>query len=395
MKHIITVLIIAFLMVSCGGDKNTSVEEVIASNNLEQIRKKKAELDNQQLELENQLKQLSVKIKELDPQEKIPLITTFPAKASKFIHYVELQGNVDTKKNLVIYPEYSGILTNVYVKEGQKVTKGQTLAKIDDGGLSQQVAQLQIQADLAKTTFERQKRLWEQSIGSEIQYLQAKSTYESQQKAVNQLQQQIGKTIIKAPFTGTIDDVITEQGSVVAPGQTALFRIVNLDDMYIETDVPESYITSVTEGKTVQVNFPVLGTTLDAKIRQAGSFINPANRTFKVEVAISNKEKNIKPNLTAKLKINDYTNENAILIPLSIISENAEGEQYVYTIANKKDSLATAKRTIITTGKTQGDNIEVLSGLNSADEIVQEGARSVKDGQEVKILMIDSNQSTN
>ncbi|WP_425076166.1 efflux RND transporter periplasmic adaptor subunit [Psychroserpens sp. S379A] len=395
MKHIITVLIIAFLMVSCGGDKNTSVEEVIASNNLEQIRKKKAELDNQQLELENQLKQLSVKIKELDPQEKIPLITTFPAKASKFIHYVELQGNVDTKKNLVIYPEYSGILTNVYVKEGQKVTKGQTLAKIDDGGLSQQVAQLQIQADLAKTTFERQKRLWEQSIGSEIQYLQAKSTYESQQKAVNQLQQQIGKTIIKAPFTGTIDDVITEQGSVVAPGQTALFRIVNLDDMYIETDVPESYITSVTEGKTVQVNFPVLGTTLDAKIRQAGSFINPANRTFKVEVAISNKEKNIKPNLTAKLKINDYTNENAILIPLSIISENAEGEQYVYTIANKKDSLATAKRTIITTGKTQGDNIEVLSGLNSADEIVQEGARSVKDGQEVKILMMDSNQSTN
>lgn len=395
MKHIITVLIIAFLMVSCGGGKNTSVEEVIASNNLEQIRKKKAELDNQQLELENQLKQLSVKIKELDPQEKIPLITTFPAKASKFIHYVELQGNVDTKKNLVIYPEYSGILTNVYVKEGQKVTKGQTLAKIDDGGLSQQVAQLQIQADLAKTTFERQKRLWEQSIGSEIQYLQAKSTYESQQKAVNQLQQQIGKTIVKAPFTGTIDDVITEQGSVVAPGQTALFRIVNLDDMYIETDVPESYITSVTEGKTVQVNFPVLGTTLDAKIRQAGSFINPANRTFKVEVAISNKEKNIKPNLTAKLKINDYTNENAILIPLSIISENAEGEQYVYTIANKKDSLATAKRTIITTGKTQGDNIEVLSGLNSADEIVQEGARSVKDGQEVKILMMDSNQSTN
>lgn len=394
MKKIITIGLIALISLSCDSQKDKSIEDIIASNDLEQIRKKKTELDAQQLELENQLNQLSVKIKELDPQEKIPLITTFPAKESKFVHFVELQGNVDTKKNLVIYPEYSGILINVYVKEGQQVTKGQTLAKIDDGGLSQQVAQLQIQADLAKTTFERQKRLWDQNIGSEIQYLQAKSSYESQQKAVIQLQQQIARTLVKAPFTGTIDDVITEQGSVVAPGQTALFRIVNLDDMYIETDVPESYITSVVEGKTVQVDFPILGTTIDAQIRQAGSFINPANRTFKVEVAIPNKDKNIKPNLTAKLKINDYTNENAILIPLSIISENAGGQQYVYIISNKKDSVAIAKRTIITTGKTQGDDIEVLSGLTNDDEIIQEGARSVKDGQEVKILVMDSNQST-
>jgi RND family efflux transporter MFP subunit len=380
---------------SCESDKNKSIEDIIASNDLEQIRKKKTELDEKQLELESQLKQLSLKIKELDPQEKIPLITTFAAVESEFIHYVELQGNVDTKQNLVIYPQFSGVLTSVYVKEGQQVKKGQTLAKIDDGGLSQQVAQLQIQAELAKTTFERQKRLWDQNIGSEIQYLQAKSSYEAQQKAISQLQQQVAKTIVKAPFSGVIDDVITDQGSVVVPGQTALFRIVNLDDMYIETDVPESYITSVTEGKTVQVDFPVLGTTMEAEVRQAGSFINPANRTFKVEVAISNKDKNIKPNLTAKLKINDYSNENAILIPLSIISENANGEQYVYTITNKKGDMATAKRAIITTGKTQGDDIEVLTGLNSNDEIIQEGARSVKDGQEVKILRMDSNESTN
>jgi RND family efflux transporter MFP subunit len=380
---------------SCESDKNKSIEEIIASNDLEQIRKKKTELDEKQLELESQLKQLSLKIKELDPQEKIPLITTFAAVESEFIHYVELQGNVDTKQNLVIYPQFSGVLTSVYVKEGQQVKKGQTLAKIDDGGLSQQVAQLQIQAELAKTTFERQKRLWDQNIGSEIQYLQAKSSYEAQEKAISQLQHQVAKTIVKAPFSGVIDDVITDQGSVVVPGQTALFRIVNLDDMYIETDVPESYITSVTEGKTVQVDFPVLGTTMDAEVRQAGSFINPANRTFKVEVAISNKDKNIKPNLTAKLKINDYSNENAILIPLSIISENANGEQYVYTITNKKGDMAIAKRAIITTGKTQGDDIEVLTGLNSNDEIIQEGARSVKDGQEVKILRMDSNESTN
>ncbi len=389
MKKIYSLLIVTIILTSCGGDNKKSVEDIIATNNLEQIRKRKTQLDGEQQTIASQLKQLEAKIKELDPQERVPLITTFDAKEAVFNHYVELQGNVSTKQNLVIFPEYSGILTRVYVKEGQKVSKGQTLAKIDDGGLSQQVAQLQIQADLAKTTFERQERLWNQKIGSEIQYLQAKSTYQAQQKAVSQLQQQIGKTIVRAPFSGTIDDVITEQGSVVAPGQSQLFRIVNLKDMYIETDVPERYISNVTPGKDVQVEFPILGKSMDAKIRQAGNFINPANRTFKVEVAIDNKENTIKPNLTAKLKINDYTSEKAILIPQSIISENAEGQQYVYTVTDKSGNKAKAKRVIIETGKTQGDYIEVLSGLENGNEIIDEGARSVKDGQDIKILVVE------
>lgn len=385
MKNIFSILIITLFLASCG-DKKQSVETILESGNLEQIRAKKTELDAQQQEIASQLKLIEGKIKELDPQEKIPLITTFATKQEIFTHYVELQGNVDTKQNLVIFPEYSGILTQVYVKEGQNVSKGQKLAKIDDGGLSQQLSQLQIQAELAKTTYERQERLWNQKIGSEIQYLQAKSSYEAQQKAVNQLQQQIGKTIVRAPFSGTIDDVITEQGSVVAPGQSQLFRIVNLEDMYIETDVPESYIPNVTIGKDVKIEIPVLNKSIDAKVRQAGSFINPANRTFKIEVPVPNNGNTIKPNLTAKLKINDYTNKEAILIPQSIISENAEGEQYVYTIVDKKQKKATAKRVIIKTGKTQGDLIEVVSGLKSGDEIIEEGARSVKDGQVVKIL---------
>ncbi len=389
MKNILTLLIVTLVLASCGGDKKMSIEDIVASGDLQIIRTKKAELDASAQEISAQLKQLETKIKELDPQERIPLITTFTAKEALFNHYVELQGNVSTKKNLVIYPEYPGTLTRVYVKEGQKVSKGQILAKIDDGGLGQQVAQLQIQAELAKTTFERQERLWNQKIGSEIQYLQAKSTYEAQERAVNQLKQQVGKTIVRAPFSGTIDDVITEQGSVVAQGQSQLFRIVNLRDMYIETDVPERYINSITPGKQVEVEFPILGKKVNAKIRQAGNFINPANRTFKIEVAVPNKDKSIKPNLTAKLKINDYQSEKAILIPQSIISENAEGEQYVYTVANKVENKAKAKRVIIETGKTQGDYIEVLSGLENGNEIIDEGARSVKDGQDIKILVVE------
>jgi membrane fusion protein, multidrug efflux system len=395
MKNILPLLIIVLFLTSCGENKKESVETIIASNNLEQIRKKKSELDASQQELSIQLKQLEEKIKELDPQEKIPLITTFAINETVFNHYVELQGNVNTKQNLVIYPEYSGILTRVYVKEGQNVIKGQLLAIIDDGGLKQQVAQLQIQVDLAKTTFERQARLWEQKIGSEIQYLQAKSNYEAQERAIKQLQSQLAKTNVRAPFSGTIDDVITEQGSVVASGQSQLFRIVNLKNMYVEIDVPERYISNVITGKDVQVNFPVLEKTMDAKVRQAGNYINPANRTFKVEVAVPNKDKSIKPNLTAKLKINDYTNPKAILIPQSIISENAEGQQYIYTITNKNNNKANAKRVFIKTGKTQGDFIEVLSGLQHGDEIIDEGARSVKDGQDVKILEIIKPHSTN
>ena len=389
MKYIYSLLAIALVLSSCGSEKKQSVEDVIATNNLELIHQKKAELETIEQELAGQLKLLEIKIKEIDPLEKIPLITTFEVKHSVFQHYVELQGNVDTKQNIVIYPEYSGVLSNVYVKEGQRVTKGQSLAKIDDGGLNQQLAQLKIQTALAKTTFERQERLWNQKIGSEIQYLQAKANFDAQEQAVGQLQQQLGKTIVRAPFSGTIDDVITEQGSVVSPGQSQLFRIVNLQDMYIETDVPERYITELVPGKDVKVDFPILNKQIDAKVRQAGNFINPSNRTFKVEIAIDNKDRTIKPNLTAKLKINDYTNDKAILIPQSIISENAEGKQYVYAISDKTDNQAKAKRVFIETGKTQGDYIEILSGLENGSEIINEGARSVKDGQSVKILNIE------
>ncbi|WP_048331400.1 efflux RND transporter periplasmic adaptor subunit [Bizionia psychrotolerans] len=394
MKNIKILIILAVIISSCGNEKEKSLDAVLESNNLSELKERRSEIDAKQQELNDQMGLLNEKIAKLDTIKKVPLITTFKAKQEVFNHQLEIQGNVTTKNLLVITPEFNGILTKVYVKEGEAVKKGQLLAKIDDGGLSQQLAQLEIQSNLAKTTFERQKRLWDQNIGSEIQYLQAKSSYESQAEAVNQLNQQIAKTNVRAPFSGTIDDVITEQGSVVMAGQSQLMRIVNLEDMYIETDIPESYIGNVTKGKNVTVEFPILGKTIDTKIRQAGDFINPANRTFKVEVSVPNTEKNIKPNLTARLKINDYTNENALLIPQSIISENADGEQYIYVISNKNSQgEGDAKRIIIKTGRTQGDVIEVLEGIEDGAEIVREGARSVKDGQTVKVVDMPSEKT--
>ncbi|TYB76087.1 efflux RND transporter periplasmic adaptor subunit [Bizionia gelidisalsuginis] len=391
MKIIYPLLIVLVLLSSCGDAKKNSVESVLDSNNLEKIRGKRTSLVEEQKTIDDKIKLLDQAISRIDTVKNVPLITTFKAKEEVFNHILEIQGNVSTKNLIVITPEYNGILTNVYVKEGEKVKKGQLLAKIDDGGLSQQLAQLKIQSDLAKTTFERQKRLWDQQIGSEIQFLQAKSSYDGQQESMNQLQKQIAKTMVRAPFSGTIDNIITEQGSVVSAGQSQLIRIVNLNDMYIETDVPERYISTIVEGNKVEVAFPVLGKTLETTVEQAANFIDPTNRTFKVKITIPNKEKTVKPNLTARLKINDYTNEKALLVPLSIISENADGEQYLYVVEDKNDAgEGVAKRVIIKTGKTQGDVIEVLSGIKDGEEIIQEGARSVKEGQIVKVLTVET-----
>ncbi|SKB53106.1 efflux RND transporter periplasmic adaptor subunit [Maribacter arcticus] len=386
MKKVIVLLIVTISLFSCGGG-DQSVSGIIEKRNLEEIRAKKTEITLQQNQIEAQLKSLDSAIAILGSEEKLPLVNTLTAKKEVFNHYLELQGDVSTKQNVLIYPEMAGTLQKVYVKKGDRVSKGQLLATIDDGGMSSQLSQLKSQATLAKTTFERQERLWKQNIGSEIQYLQAKTNYESSENMVSQAQSQLGKSSIRAPFSGIIDNVIKDQGTVVAPGQgSEVFRLVNLSDMFIEVEVPETYLGSVVKGKEALVYFPVLDDSITTKIRETGNFINPSNRSFEVEIPVPNKEGKIKPNLTAKVNLNDYTNENAILIPTSIISENAEGDQYVFVAMEPNaDNEAVVKRTIISTGKTQGAKIEVLTGLEDGNLIIKEGARSVKDGQKVKI----------
>lgn len=386
MKNFLTLLMITSLIVSCGKQDSKSVDDLISDGNIEALKTKRAEIKALQQQYVLEIEKIDEELNKNNANARNPLITSLKISTTDFKHYLEVQGNVVTKQNIIIYPEYSGLLTHVYVKEGQSVKKGQELARIDDGGLSQQLSQLEAQAALAKTTFERQKRLWDQKIGSEMEYLQAETNYTAQTNMVEQLKDQLAKTIITAPFSGIIDDVFTEQGTVVAPGQSQLMRLVNLNNMYIEAEVPENNLRNVKKGKHVEVFFPVLGKTIDTEIRQVGNYINPSNRSFKIEVGLSNKDGDIKPNLTSRLKINDYRNPEAILIPQSIIIENASNQQYVYAIKDKNENLGKAVRTIITTGKTQGDYIEVLEGLSAGDEIIEEGARNVNEGQTVEIL---------
>ena len=388
MKKLVYSLTIAILLAACGNSGETSIEQAIESKDLEVIRSKRSTITEELKVLESQITQLDEAILELDDNAKLPLVSVLNINSQEFQHYLELQGDVMTNQNILVYPQMPGTLYKIYVKEGQRVAKGQLLGAIDDGGLSSQLALQKTQLDLAKTTFERQERLWKQKIGSEIQYLQAKAQYDAQVSGVKQLESQVGRSLLRAPFSGIVDQVIKDQGTVVSPGPGAeVFRVVNLKNMYIEIEVPEAHLATVTKGKEVEVHFPILGSTLRSKVDQTSNFINPGNRSFRVEIPISNENGNIKPNLTAVAKINDYTNENAILIPQSVLSENAIGEQYVYvTKENDAKNETIAQKVIITLGKSQGDNVEVLSGLKTGDNIIVEGARSVRDNQQVKVI---------
>jgi RND family efflux transporter MFP subunit len=244
---------------------------------------------------------------------------------------------------------------------------------------------MQTQYELAKTTFERQKRLWDQKIGSEIQYLQAKANMEGLESSVKQMQAQVGKTTVRAPFSGTIDEIISDQGQVVSPGASQLMRIVSLKNMYVKASIPENYLGTIKKGTHVNVSFPSLGKVIQGNVRQVGNFINPNNRTFEIEIAIPNKEQLIKPNLVANLEINDYSNEKAIIIPDNVIQENANGEKFVYVINNVENSEATVLKTKIDTGKSYQGFIEVLSGLEANQIIVKDGAITMRDGLKVKL----------
>ena len=384
MKKTLFSFIIFISIIGCN-DSGISVEKILETNDLNLISQKRKEIIESQQEIYKQLKAINNKIEELNKNSKFPIVETLVLKSEKFNHYVELQGNVKSDKLLIIYPEFSGILNKIYVSSGEKVVKGQLLATIQDGGLKEQLSQLEINYNLTKTTFERQERLWVQNIGSEIQFLQAKSMFEAQKNGVEQLKKQIEKTIIKAPFSGTIDNVIAKEGEVVYPGRSNIMLLLNMDSMYVESNVPEKYLNSIYKGKDAKLEFPLIGKYLNTSIRQAGNFINPNNRTYKIELDIPKNNLNIKPNLNTKVRVNDYSSDNAILIKEGFISIDSNNEKYVYKIERKEKKTYVSK-TIIKIGENDGNHIEVLSGLSENDEIVSEGIRKLIDNSRVKII---------
>lgn len=385
MKKIIYSLCLTSIFLACSGDQAASTQDLIASKNLNGLKTQKEKKLKSLNALKLELNQINTAISDLDPSEKLALISVFEVKPENFEHYIDIQANIKTRQNVLLYPQYNGTLKRVYVAEGQKVKKGKLLAQINDAGLKNQLEQLEIQAKLSKTTYERTQRLWDQNIGSEMQLLQTKANYESQLKSIAQLKKQLQRTQILAPFSGTIDEIVANTGANLLPGQTPVMRIVNLQQMYTEASVPERYLREVKKGTSAKVSIPMLDREYSTTIRQTGNFINPNNRSFRVEASLPNPDEMIKPNLSCKLKINDYSNPQALMIPLRIVKENALGKKYIFKLKpDGKDQVYRTQQIFVQLGKKSSDKIEVLEGLQAGDLLIDEGATIVENNQRVK-----------
>ena len=383
-KLIITLSLI--LLLSCNSSRNSSINDLINKGDLETLKKKKKEYVDLMNDLRLDLNDINNGIILLDENEQIQVISKFNVIEKEFTTYVELQANLKSRKNVVILSEFQGALKNFFVREGQLVKKGELLAEINDSGLKEQLDQMLIQANYTKDNFDRIKRLWEKNIGSEMQFLKAKSDFETNNKMVEQIRDQLSKTKIYAPFDGEIDEIISNLGSNLVPG-SPIVRVVNLDIIYAEAQVPEKYVSSIELGTEALVSIPLLNKEVTSKIVQSGNFINPNNRTFRVEAPVENKDKRIKQNLNARIKIKNYSNIKALVVPLRVIREDASGRPFIYKLVetDKKDVLLTVK-IFVETGANNDEEIEITKGLSIGDIIVLEGANNVEDNQRVRVI---------
>lgn len=385
MKKLFILIIAVSFTFSCSERKNNDIKN-IDYNDISDLRIAKESYNEKLNSLNNELDKINSAISKLDENERLQIITIYQIKEEPFNHFIEVQGDIKSRKNLILLPELNGILKNLYVEEGVQVNEGDLLAEIDDSGLKNQLSQLELQAELSRIKFNRIKNLWEQKIGSEIEYLEAKTIYKTQQKIVAQLKEQLKKTKIFAPFKGSIDEIISNTGSNLIAGLTPILRIVNLENLYIEADVPEKYSRTIKTGISLIVNVPMIEKSYETRIKQVGNFINPNNRSFRIEAPIINLDKTLKLNLTTKLKINDYSNPKSILIPLRILKEDANGNFYVFKLVEtEKDNIFISEKVFITVGEDDGNKIEITNGLSDGDIIIDEGAERIQDNQKVKI----------
>ncbi len=386
MNKIYTLLLIIIIS-GCNSSRNASIESLIESGDLEELKKRKKEYVDAMNTMKVELNEINDGISLLDENERLTLVSKYEIQQTIFNTYIEAQANLKTRKNILILPEFQGTLEKVFVSEGQKVKKGQLLAEINDSGLNEQYEQMVIQAEFAKENFERTQRLWDNNIGSEMQYLKSKTDYEASEKMVDQMKDRLSKTKIYAPFDGEIDEIISNVGSNLIPGVSQILRLVNLDIIYAESFVSEKYISFIGEGTEAIVQIPLLNMEYRSSVNQTGNFINPSNRTFRIEVPVENFDNRIKQNLDAKIKINIYKKDDAIVIPLRIVREDALGKNFVYVMSedNKEGVYLTSKQ-FITLGNKSEDKVEVTEGLSLGDIVVLEGAYSVEDSQRVKLI---------
>jgi len=367
MKTRYVVIAVLALLVSCkGGDKQAE---------LIQLKKDRDKLNEQIAVLE---KEVSAN----DTTPKGTLVAVEELKTESFSHFIEIQGKLDGDQNVAVYPETQGTVTEVLVKAGQKVTKGQLLARVDDAVLRQSVHEVQTSLDLMKKLYDKQKTLWDQKIGSEVQYLQAKNNKESLESKLAQLQRQLEMSQVKAPIAGSVEDAPLRTGQMASPAVPA-FRIVNFGSIKIVADVAESYNSRIKIGDAVKVFFPDINKEITAKIDYASNYINPVNRTFQIEIRLAGSGSELlKANMVAYVRINDYKNEKALSIPVNFVQNDQNGS-YVY-VADVANNQKIARKTVVKLGKIYNGLAEVTSGLKFGDKLITTGYLDLENGDPIQ-----------
>lgn len=362
------------LLAACGGAKKEG---------LEAKKEELSALKTQRIEIDQQIKTLEAEIAKLDTSSKsatrTKLVTVSAIQPQDFKHYIELQGTVDAKNSVLVTPKTPGAITAMYVKEGDRVNVGSVIAKIDDSILRESIEELKTQLVLVNTMYEKQKALWDQKIGTEIQYIQAKNNKESMEKRLATLQTQLSQSSIVSPIAGTVDLVNVKIGEMAQPG-LGVVRVVNLNNLKVVAKIADAYVASVKKGDDIIVKFPDLPREYNAKVSFVSTTVDPLSRTFTIEANLPSNQ-DLKPNMMAQVQVNDATRKDALIVDQNFVQNTENGKVIFVVAARGNEKVAEAK--IVETGLSYNGKIEILSGLAAGDMVITQGYQEVVDGQAV------------
>lgn len=366
---------LSILAYSCGQKLDNSLEGKKA-----RLQKWKEEVASLSDSIRRTEKEITLAGGNTSAEDKVKYVSTTEVQTSVFKHFVSVQGSLEAEENVMVSSKMPGMITSVLVKEGDVVSAGQVVAVLDDEIIRKSIDEVKASLELVTTMYEKQKSLWDQKIGTEMQYLNLKNQKEGLESKLATLNSQKGQSRVLAPFSGVIDGVFVKQGSVASPG-VPLMQLVNTSDLKVTAKVPDSYVSFIKNGDFVQVEFPDLGRTLDAKVSYVGRIVDPLSRTFKVEVKIPAGGSDLKPNLLALIRINDKTENNAIVIDENIVQGTEDGK--IVFVAGENGSKKQSVMKKVVTGLSYNGRVQIVSGLQPGDKLITTGFQDLVDNQPI------------
>jgi len=378
MKKYLAIIITSLIVISSCTAPETE-------KTVDQMRTELSNLKKEKVDLDRKIQRIEEKIDSIEPAgpKARKLVTLASVEASDFNRYIDIQGSVKSSDAVFASPEIGGRLLTMTVDEGDYVQAGSLIATIDVQTVKNQIIEIEKSLELATDVFKRQERLWNQEIGSEIQFLQAKNNKERLEKSLESITFQLTKANVYAPISGYADMIFLKKGELAAPGAPVI-QIINTSRVKVTADVPESLLGKVRKGEYVQIDFPALDEMRKGRVSLLGRSIDPANRTFKVEVDMSNPGNKLKPNLLSIMKVNDLTVKNTIAVPLELVQQEISGKDYILTANEEEDGWVSEKRYVVT-GPTFENQIVIEEGLEDGDKIIVEGARGLASNELIKI----------